>query len=198
VIFEKPNYHLTIDDGPSKNFVELVNWLDSKNIKATFFSLGHLIKIRMRDVTWAIERGHCVANHSYSHPDFSGLNYLQGQAEIIATQSLLDKAYKDAGVESKRIFRFPSGRREKKTIQFLEKEGFYNPWKHLVKGVDVKWTFDLQDWRLNREDVLDEILDKAKLISKKEHVILAHDRHKGDLVPFQKLCESIGIVEMGD
>ena len=59
---------LTIDDGPTDDTAALLDALDSRGARATFFVKGDLAARhpdRIRDI---VTRGHSVANHSYSHP----------------------------------------------------------------------------------------------------------------------------------
>lgn len=51
-----------------------------------------------------------IGNHSYSHPQFSELSFEDGIKEIEKCEEILNKLYRDAGVERKyRPFRFPYG-----------------------------------------------------------------------------------------
>jgi peptidoglycan-N-acetylglucosamine deacetylase len=59
---------LTIDDGPTDDTRAVLDLLDRRNAKATFFVKGVLAE-RHADVVEEIgRRGHSVANHSQTHP----------------------------------------------------------------------------------------------------------------------------------
>jgi peptidoglycan-N-acetylglucosamine deacetylase len=62
---------LTIDDGPTSDTVALLDALDSRQAKATFFVKGTLASQNPDLVRAIVARGHAVANHSYSHPSAS-------------------------------------------------------------------------------------------------------------------------------
>ncbi len=63
---------LTIDDGPSPDDTpRLLDLLDASGAKATFFVRGDRAEAHpelIREIVW---RGHGVANHTYSHPQYS-------------------------------------------------------------------------------------------------------------------------------
>lgn len=57
---------LTIDDGPTSDTPALLDLLDTRGVRATFFVKGTLAdEASLRAIT---ERGHTIGNHSYSHP----------------------------------------------------------------------------------------------------------------------------------
>ena len=60
--------YLTFDDGPSSNTFEILDILDDKNVRATFFIVGSAIT---REGEGALRRmvneGHVIGIHTYSH-----------------------------------------------------------------------------------------------------------------------------------
>ncbi|HEY4641858.1 MAG TPA: polysaccharide deacetylase family protein [Thermoanaerobaculia bacterium] len=85
---------LTIDDGPTSDTPALLDLLDARGVKATFFVKGKLAT-DLRSIT---DRGHTIGNHSYSHP--SGTFWCLGPHAI--------EREIDRGVPSK-LFRAPVG-----------------------------------------------------------------------------------------
>jgi len=59
---------LTIDDGPTDDTPAILDALDARGAKATFFVKGTLARQRPELVRAIVERGHGVANHSDTHP----------------------------------------------------------------------------------------------------------------------------------
>lgn len=59
---------LTIDDGPTADTPAILDVLDARNAKATFFVKGTLVREREALVREIVARGHSVANHSDTHP----------------------------------------------------------------------------------------------------------------------------------
>lgn len=158
--------YLTIDDGPSKDFKEKIDFLLSKNIPAIFFCRGDFLQQTPDAVIYAIERGFIIGNHSYSHRSFSDLTLEQCFEEIQKTDKIIDNLYKKAGVKRPaKFFRFPYGDKGAlknseafEPIQkFLRKLGYTQPkfekitYKYYRKGgwsddVDWYWTYDILEY----------------------------------------------------
>lgn len=67
--------YLTFDDGPTPGVTEwILNMLDRYNAKATFFVLGKNVELYPDLYAMIIERGHKVANHTYSHQKGFGMS----------------------------------------------------------------------------------------------------------------------------
>jgi peptidoglycan/xylan/chitin deacetylase (PgdA/CDA1 family) len=57
---------LTIDDGPTDDTLALLDLLDAKNVRATFFVKGTLaVPDQINEI---VRRGHTIGNHSHTHP----------------------------------------------------------------------------------------------------------------------------------
>jgi peptidoglycan/xylan/chitin deacetylase (PgdA/CDA1 family) len=59
---------LTIDDGPTADTAALLDLLDVRGVKATFFVKGALVDKDPDSIREIVRRGHTVGNHSYTHP----------------------------------------------------------------------------------------------------------------------------------
>lgn len=107
--------YLTFDDGPSAKVTpQILSILDQYEIKATFFVLGCNVDKNPEIVKQAYEKGHYIANHSYSH-EYS-IIYSSAQTlldEYIRTEQSIRNAI---GVQnySCNLFRFPGGSMGKK------------------------------------------------------------------------------------
>ncbi|MEM7679833.1 MAG: polysaccharide deacetylase family protein [Pseudomonadota bacterium] len=100
--------YLTIDDGPSERFTELVDFLNERNIQAVFFNRGDAMEARPEAVLYGIQRGHIMANHTYSHKKSSKLPLNEIKAEILRTEDILRDLYSKAGANRNgKYFRFP-------------------------------------------------------------------------------------------
>ena len=100
--------YLTIDDAPSKDFKDKVDFLYRNKICATFFCVGENIKMQQENVAYAISKGFLIGNHSYNHPHFSDLSIDEGKESILLTDQIIDETYKMAGIERPiKVFRFP-------------------------------------------------------------------------------------------
>lgn len=100
--------YLTIDDGPSKDFKDKVNFLYERNIPAVFFCIGEYIEEYKEDVVDAIKKGFLIGNHSYVHKHFSDMSIDEGKESIQLTDEIIDEVYEIAGIKrSIKVFRFP-------------------------------------------------------------------------------------------
>jgi len=101
---------LTVDDGPTSDTAALLDLLDTKGARATFFVKGKLAdEATLRAIA---DRGHTIGNHSWSHP--SGTFWCLGP-RAIAEQI-------DRGVAS-RLFRAPVGMKNPFVHPALVKRG---------------------------------------------------------------------------
>lgn len=73
---------LTIDDGPTDDTLALLDALDARGVKATFFLKGELAAAHPERVAAIVERGHTIGNHSHTHP--SGAFWCLGPGAIAA------------------------------------------------------------------------------------------------------------------
>ena len=110
VYYEKAKkVYLTFDDGPSQNTQAILDILDKYDVKATFFVLGANVDARPSLVKQEYEKGHFIANHSYSH------QYSQVYA---STESILEEYNKctqaiqnaiGVSTYNPHLFRYPGG-----------------------------------------------------------------------------------------
>jgi peptidoglycan-N-acetylglucosamine deacetylase len=171
---------LTFDDGPLFCTGRILDMLAESQQKATFFVIGRNLLIpKLRDFAIrALEEGHDIGNHSYSHPNFSSISAQRAEVEIYKTHTMIDDLVREAGVDPARqnlFFRFPYGNcgsiynyaKYRKTLASLN---YRIAW----------WDLDTWDWRMevgwlkrNSTKVVAS-LKKAK----PGDVILLHDRVK--------------------
>ena len=196
--------YLTIDDGPSVNFIEKVDYLGSKKIPAIFFCRGDLIEKRQKDIVYAIEKGFIIGNHGYKHPHFSKIPLKECFERIIKTDRIIEEVYKKAKIKRPiKVFRFPYGDKGsnkiltrlgfngkyKKLQKYLERLGYKQPkfeditYKYFKKlnfdkDADVFWTYDVEEYRLkNLEEVFNKIEREKNLFNESSsEIILIHDQ----------------------
>src|SRR5436190_24074768 len=60
---------LTYDDGPNDpHTLRLLEVLAKHNVCATFFLIGRYVKQRSDTAREVVQAGHCVGNHTFTHP----------------------------------------------------------------------------------------------------------------------------------
>jgi len=171
---------LTFDDGPLLCTGRILDMLAESQQKATFFVIGrNLANPKLRPFAIrALEEGHDLGNHSYSHPNFSSISAQRAQMEIYKTHTMIDDLVREAGVDTARqnlFFRFPYG----------NSGSIYNyvKYRKILASLNYRvawWDLDTWDWRMelgwfkrNSSQVVAS-LKKAK----PGDVILLHDRVK--------------------
>ncbi len=102
--------YLTIDDAPSIDFKQKIEFLRSKSIPAVIFCEGKLLEQESKVAITAIHDGLILGNHSYNYPCFSSIPLDDCFREIIRTDQILDAIYKQSGMQRlHKFFRFPYG-----------------------------------------------------------------------------------------
>lgn len=73
---------LTFDDGPGPSTMDIVHILEKARVRATFFNIGDEEAERPSDVVAEEEAGLLVADHTWSHPDLTGLSRAAQESQI--------------------------------------------------------------------------------------------------------------------
>lgn len=176
----------TFDDGPNwETTPALLDALDRRGIRATFFVTGHRIDgdgevARRNRAVLATEwrHGHLVGNHTYHHDLLDTMSEATLRYEIDRTESLIH------GVVGERVylFRAPYGAlHHPRAVSAVFSRG-YTP---------VFWAMDSSDWRVNTaEAVLANVraeLDRAP----RGGVLLMHDTLPWSVAAFPLILAEI-------
>jgi len=139
---------LTFDDGPKAPFTQdLISALRGLGVKATFFVVGNSIEKEPDLLRQISDAGHELANHSYSHSDFTRLSDAQVNAEVTKTQTLIFRYTQ----QRTRWFRPPGGNTDARVQGLLGKLGI----------ITVMWTINAEDYtvRNQRFPIRNEVKD---------------------------------------
>ena len=116
--------YLTFDDGPSIMTNKVLDILNQKNVKATFFVIGNQIKDNEDIIMRIYREGHAIGLHTYTHNHnkiySSQKTFIK---EMIATRDEINKITNT----HPNIIRFPEGSRNhltKSSIKTLHNCGF--------------------------------------------------------------------------
>jgi peptidoglycan/xylan/chitin deacetylase (PgdA/CDA1 family) len=125
--------------------------LEDADAKATFFLTGGFVRDFPKWTEKIIDAGYPIGNHSYSHPDFTGLSEKAMRAEIEKTAAAIIKL---GARDPKPLFRAPYGALNKRVLSVLGSEGY----------VSVYWTIDTLDWKPERTpaQIKATVLDKLQ------------------------------------
>ena len=143
-----PVVALTFDDGPKSPFTQhLLTSLRELGVKATFFVVGASIEASPDLLKQMADEGHEIANHSYSHANFTRLSDEQIRSELTRTQDLI-RTY--TGTRTP-WFRPPGGNTDKRVQSILGEMGL----------VTVMWTVNSEDYTVlnQRFPVKNELKD---------------------------------------
>lgn len=171
---------LTFDDGPLFCTGQILDLLAQTSHKVTFFVIGRNLQNRSlrRFAVRALQEGHDIGNHSYSHPDFSTISGHRAETEIRCTHAAIREVIAEAGVDPTRqdlFFRFPygaAGNTSNRSVieAVLDELGYGTAW----------WDIDPHDWRMDlgwfgrSPSSVISTLTKARSMD----VVLLHDREK--------------------
>ena len=100
---------LTFDDGPSNNTNQILDILNERGIKATFFVLGSNVEKNPEMVKRMYDEGHFIANHGYSHVYET---IYQSPQAVLDEYNKCNQVVRDAIGEQEynsHLFRFPGG-----------------------------------------------------------------------------------------
>ena len=112
---------LTIDDGPSDDTPALLDLLDARGARATFFVKGVLARQHPDLVRMIVVRGHSVANHSDTHP--AGSFWCLPPSRIAAEIDGCSDATEAITGERPRWFRAPVGMKNPFVHPHLRRRG---------------------------------------------------------------------------
>lgn len=158
---------LTFDDGPSEGTLELLDYLNAQEIKATFFQCGMNVERLPQIAGEVAAAGHQIGNHTYSHPrlPFKSREFIE--REFTQTQEIIQS---ETGV-TPMFLRTPYGFRWLGLREVQRKLALLN----------VMWTVIGYDWRWPSERITRYILQR----SAPGGIICLHDgravQHKPDI-----------------
>ena len=124
---------LTFDDGPSGYTGQVLDILDRGGAKATFFIVGRNAEQNPALVRRAVESGHEIGNHTWSHAALTGLAKAARHQEV---QGASDAARSTVG-HAPRLFRPPYGAMRPGTNREVRRAGL----------MPVVWSVDTRDYQ---------------------------------------------------
>lgn len=156
---------------------DILNLLEKYNVKATFFIIGKWVNYtdeNLKNLKLINEKGHDIGNHSYIHPNFSGLSDELIEKEIVRTEKII---YDAIGVKTN-LFRFPSGDYSNNAIKKVESMGY----------IPIQWNVDSVDWR---EDGKDKEYKRVKDKIKEGAIVLYHNNAKYTVDNVERLIKEL-------
>lgn len=169
------NVALTFDDGPDGHYTPaILDILKEKGAPATFFVVGYRVRSNPEVVKRIVNEGHCLANHSWNHPDMSRLGAQNIAAQLNATDNLVQQI---TGVHTT-LFRPPYGAMNESVISVANQLGYKV----------ILWSVDPQDWRnYPAQTVLQRIVGSVTPGA----IILQHCTNNGTLQSLSTLIDKL-------
>lgn len=162
---------LTFDDGPSKYTQKLIDELNKRDAKATFFVLGSRIHGNEEILKNMASNGFQIGNHSFSHRNYHNLKENEINAEIDETNNEIKKV---TGIIPK-VARSPYGN---KKIEILKNKNL----------VEVSWSIDPEDWKYrNKDHIVKHCLERIK----SGDIILMHDIYETSVDAAIKIVDEL-------
>lgn len=139
---------LTFDDGPSQWTGAILDGLREHGAHATFFVLGSAIDGREALLRRAVEEGHELGNHLYSHRDATQLADREIRDELRRTAARIE----GLGLPRPTLVRPPYGAAPGRVARIAARLG---------AGPVIVWSLDPSDWRDDERAIAAGILERA-------------------------------------
>lgn len=146
---------ITFDDGPGEYTERLINELNKRNVRATFFMLGSCISKYPNVLPKMVEGGHQIGSHSYEHLDITKLSNQELNNQISKT----DEAIYNACGQTATAFRPPYGSYTDSIVSPIDK-------------TVTMWSLDTLDWESRDADSVKEMIVNN---AQDGDIILLHD-----------------------
>lgn len=183
------NLNLTIDDGPSEYTEQILDALDAKGVKATFYFVG--VEIQDNPQYWPVlrrlvENGHRIGYHSMYHnnPDrgatkkFEEMTEQELMNDFQEFQAVLDIAL-SPDQYTVEVGRCPggAGTYSSRVKRAFQKSGLYAP---------HAWNNDTEDWKTDVDINPQQLAEQSVGNFEENYTVLVHesdDSNFGDILP---------------
>jgi len=165
---------LTFDDGPVDATVDLVEVLEERGVRATFFMVGNNVRAHPGVVRRIHDGGHALGNHTMDHPDLTRLDAASVRSEIAEVNALIEDA---TGVRPV-LLRPPYGATNGTVAEIAAQEGM----------AQILWNVDPEDWRDKDAQVVTErVLANAR----NGAIVLSHDIHASTRAAYAGIVDAL-------
>lgn len=155
---------LTFDDGPHpRRTLEIIKVLDKYDVKATFFVLGVNVKNYPETMMAVMQKGHEIANHTFSHHILKDKALNGIQKEIFDTETEINRL----NGKMSNLIRPPCGLYDESLVDYA----IENDYKIVL------WNIDTHDWA---HESTEYIVNKVLTDVKGGDIILFHDYTSGE------------------
>jgi peptidoglycan/xylan/chitin deacetylase (PgdA/CDA1 family) len=155
---------LTYDDGPNPPYTqEIVDYLHSQHVVATFFVVGVAVVAHPEVVRLEVRDGDAIGNHTWDHAHIVFMRRKHIEREILSTQDAIQRV---VGIRTT-MFRPPFGARDFAVINTAHRLGY----------AVIMWSVPLPgDWRQPPPQV---IADRVLKYVRDGGIVVLHDGNRG-------------------
>lgn len=158
--------YLTFDCGFENGYTPpILDALKKHNAKATFFIVGNYLSTSPDLVKRMVEEGHIVGNHSYHHPDMSGMGKEEFSAELGELETLYEQTI---GSPMMKYYRPPQGKYSENSMQLAKDLGYKT----------IFWSLAYVDWKQDSQPTHEEAFDKLLSRVHPGAIVLLHNTSK--------------------
>lgn len=146
---EEKVLYLTFDAGyENGNTPQILDALKKHQVPAAFFVVGNYLETSPDLVKRMVEEGHIVANHTYHHPDMSGISDPSSfEKELTDLENLY---YEITGETMKKYYRPPQGKYSEANLQMAKDLGY----------TTFFWSLAYVDWYQDQQPTKEEAFSK--------------------------------------
>ena len=146
---------ITFDDGPSPYTTELLDYLQERGFKVTFFLVGERLAAYPNTLKRQVAEGHEIGYHSYAHVEQTTLS----NDKIISDFNKSEQTLKDITGAGFTLWRTPGG-------------GYSTRVLNCIDLPHIMWSVDSYDWKVrNTQKVYANIMSQAH----DGGIVLLHD-----------------------
>ncbi|MBB2184454.1 delta-lactam-biosynthetic de-N-acetylase [Lachnospiraceae bacterium MD1] len=159
--------YLTFDAGYENGYTcTILDALKKHNVHATFFLVGNYITSSPDIVKRMVEEGHCVANHTYSHPNMSSIASMDAFRKELEG---LEAAYEEVtGQKMTRYYRPPQGKYSISNLKMAKELGYKT----------FFWSLAYVDWHNDKQPTKEMAYDKLLGRIHPGAIVLLHSTSK--------------------
>ncbi|CAH0345178.1 delta-lactam-biosynthetic de-N-acetylase [Bacillus sp. CECT 9360] len=135
----KKDIYLTFDNGYENGYTgKVLDVLKKQHVPGAFFVTGHYLKTEPELVKRMAAEGHIVGNHSWHHPDMTGITTEKIRQEL---EMVREKTEELTGQKTMNYLRPPRGVFSERTMAVAKEEGYLH----------IFWSLAFKDWQIDQQ-----------------------------------------------
>lgn len=171
---KNPCVALTFDDGPTEQTPRLLDILRQQRVPVTFFVLGSAAERHPETIERAVNEGHRIGNHSWSHLNLRHKPAGQVAFEIDRANQTIERL----SGEAPRLMRPPYGAYDQSVLNKLRANG----------QAAILWSVDPRDWDTTDVNL---VVERATGAATNGSIILLHDNHASTVDAVESIIQDL-------